>query len=229
MKSAAQSFFWENAHRNGLYKNWEELKEKFPYLHQAIKLLKKRKHNNLKALDIGCSTGKYSLVLAREYFSVTGIDISKAAIYMARAQIKRRKIAGTKFMVSDFMKYVSGTMFDFILDFSVFTHIHKKNWDKYLLNVKKHLKSEGLYLISLWSDSSSRVYGTDLDLSNTQEIILKTKNGDFYNYFFAKDEIYTLFSKYFRIIWIKESKLASFDKIQPGSDLSMFFILCSLP
>lgn len=219
--------FWETAHRVGLHKNWVELREKIPYLRRAINLIKAREFNNPKALDIGCSTGRYSFILAKEHFSVVGIDVSKTAIDIAKAEARRQKITNVKFLVSDFLKYDAKQKFDLVLDFSVFTHISKQNWNKYLGKIKTHLKRSGFLLVSLWSYNSRRVYDTDLDFSNGRGIILKTKAGDFYNYFFSEDEIKTLFSKFFKIYWIEEKELKSLERIQPSSNLNMFFVLCS--
>lgn len=59
--------------------NWEErLKSEVPFL---VKLLK---HNNAqKIIDVGCATGEHAIALAKEGFSVLGIDKSEAMIAVA--------------------------------------------------------------------------------------------------------------------------------------------------
>lgn len=53
------------------------------------KVLKKEK--NAKILDLGCGTGKYSILLAEEGYSVQGVDFSKEMLAVAKKKAREKK------------------------------------------------------------------------------------------------------------------------------------------
>lgn len=210
-------YFWEKAHQDKLYKNWTEVEEKLPYLLKAIELIKS---TTPTALDVGCSIGNYSSVLVKNGFQVKGIDISPEAIRLAKERVD------AEFVVADARQFSSGS-YDFILDYSCFTHLEEKYRQSYIKNIKQMLNPQGIYLNSVWSKNSTRAYDINPSKESKSGFTKKTDKGEFYNYFFTKEELREIFSD-FTIHTIQEERLNSFRKIQPDSDLKLYFVTASL-
>ncbi len=90
-----------------------------------------RKGKTGRALDLGCGTGTHSIYLARQGFSVTGLDLSPTAI--RRAQNKA-DVAGLKpqFMVHDVTRldFLDGP-FDIALDVGCFHALNTAGQQRY--------------------------------------------------------------------------------------------------
>jgi 2-polyprenyl-3-methyl-5-hydroxy-6-metoxy-1,4-benzoquinol methylase len=73
--------------------------------------------SRIRILDVGCASGACSWFLAREGFSVTGIDASEIAIGRARGRFDEDRLRG-KFIVVDFTKPLqfSNESFDAVID-----------------------------------------------------------------------------------------------------------------
>ncbi len=67
-------------------------------------------------LEIGCGTGSNAIWLARQGFTVTGLDISSRAISMAQERVADEGVE-CRFVAADFLRYpVADTRFDFVFD-----------------------------------------------------------------------------------------------------------------
>lgn len=99
----------------------------------------------VKILDLGCGTGAATWFMAREGFSVTGIDGSKTAIKIAE---KRFTLEGLKgdFAVGDIidLDYGNGT-FDCVTDIGAIQHNSYKNIKKIISEVYRVLKPGGKF------------------------------------------------------------------------------------
>lgn len=109
-------------------------------------LLSLSKKFNL-GLDIGTGDGRNIPILKRFCKKVVGIDFSKKAINLAK-----NRFPSTKFERLDMLtkKLKNIGQFDFILDWGVFTHIRKKDTQKYLSKINKLLSPNGIYLVVIW-------------------------------------------------------------------------------
>jgi len=95
-------------------------------------------------LDIGCGTGHGSNLLARNFKRVYGVDISQEAIDYAKKNWQKGNI---KFIVGSGTEIpFSKNTFDIAVAFEVFEHI--KNWKKFLSELKRVIKRNGLIYIS---------------------------------------------------------------------------------
>ena len=100
-----------------------------------------------KALDIGCGTGNNAIWLAGQQFVVTGCDISKTAIEIAREKASGSNIDGT-FVVADFMESsIPGSPFGFVFDRGCLHSVGEaKERMQFAENVFSHLEAGGLWL-----------------------------------------------------------------------------------
>ncbi len=111
-----------------------------------------------KLLDIGCGVGRVCFLAAKKGFSITGIDIEKKAIDLARKNAKRLGIAAScTFITGDILKQqsLSNGTFDVIICSEVIEHVSDP---KKIINFAfNKLKKGGLLILTtphdqkLWS------------------------------------------------------------------------------
>jgi len=127
-----------------------------------------------KALDIGCGSGTDSIWLAKQGFSVTGIDVS--AIALEKAQQKASD-AGVQceFLEADFpelKRKITGAPFGFVFDRGCFHSFDTgEEREKFAKNVAGHLKEDGIWL-SLVGSADDRPRDTGPPRRTARDIIL---------------------------------------------------------
>ena len=91
----------------------------------------------IRVLDVGCAQGYYSLSMATEGCSVTGIDFLDANVRICAALAAERGFSNALFFavsIEDFIDKVELGQFDLVLGLSVFHHIaHARGFDFGLL------------------------------------------------------------------------------------------------
>ncbi len=94
-------------------------------------------------LDAGCGTGQLSIPLIRAGFSVTGIDVSRAMLDIARSKTEPRDRAN--FIVSDVrsMEFPTGT-FTAVMASKLFQHVG--NWESAVDEIIRVTKDSGLFI-----------------------------------------------------------------------------------
>lgn len=99
--------------------------------------------NRKKILDLGCGPGFHTKYLIKRGAKVKGIDFSKELINFAR-----KENPSVEFTICNAEKLpYKNNEFDFVLSSLVMGHV--KNWDKVLKEVKRVLKSNGLFVFSI--------------------------------------------------------------------------------
>lgn len=100
----------------------------------------------IKILDLGCGTGNHAWYLAREGFSVYGIDGSKTAIKFAKKRLAQEGLRA-ELMVGDIIQLpYEHNFFDAVIDSAAIQHNNLKNIGKIIENVHRVLKPEGRFL-----------------------------------------------------------------------------------
>jgi len=119
------------------------------FIENIFKKYSKRKIRSI--LDLGCGTGSHSIRLAGKGFDVVGVDISKKMIQEAR--LKSKKSTKVKFLARPMQKFILNKKFDACV--SMFTSINYllsyKDIKSTLLNVKRQLKKNGLFIFDCWN------------------------------------------------------------------------------
>lgn len=143
-------------------------------------------------LDIGCGNGWISLYLASKGINVVGIDSSKIAIEDANSAKNKSKTKKVKFEVADFLKFSTKRNFDIVVDRGLFHHIPKTEWKKYMSQLSKLLRENGLFYLEVFSYNKK---------GKTSSYKSKDKRNDYwtYNSFFSKESIQKMFSSKFSI------------------------------
>jgi 2-polyprenyl-3-methyl-5-hydroxy-6-metoxy-1,4-benzoquinol methylase len=118
-------------------------------------------------LDLGCGTGKWSIILNKKGAKVTSVDNSKEMLDVLNKKIKLEKLK-INTLKKDISKLKLNKKFDIIVMGLVMNHI--KNLDKLFKIIRAHLKSGGIFLMS------DPVYFPEVKKPTTKEIkILENK------------------------------------------------------
>ena len=167
-----------------------------------VKWLKKEKISG-KVLDIGCGGGRHTIVLAKEGFEVYGIDFSKSAVKVAQNNARKASVSDkTFFKVGDALNLpYTDDFFNVINDDGCLHHISKDDWKKYLQNVTKVLKKDGILRVKVFSKNCNFYEVNKPKNSDDHWILVPSKD---YTYFFDKNEISGLFENDFDMIKIEE-------------------------
>lgn len=114
-----------------------------------LRIIKKGGSRKKKILEIGCGNGRDSLFLAQNGFNVTGIDLSREAIRLARKNSKTSKIRGkVSFKQADAEKLpFPARAFDGVYSIGV---LHSTNLGKSLSEIARVLKTGGVALLHFW-------------------------------------------------------------------------------
>jgi len=122
-----------------------------------------------RVLDIGCSGGLHAIELAKRGYSVTGIDVERSAVELAR---KRSAAAGLKadFYAADLEKDDLAGFGRFGLVYSlgnVISHIPKKRLPVVLRKIRLSLAVDGIFLfdfLAIGGAFPEEVYEEDLGI-----------------------------------------------------------------
>lgn len=165
-----------------------------------IELVERGKVKPCKTIDLGCGAGNYAIYLAGIGFDVTGIDISPAAIKIAKENAKKKGVK-SNFLVADVLgdfDEVKET-FDFAYDWELLHHIFPEDRKKYVKNVYKILNPRGEYVSVCFNEKDPQFGGSGK--------YVKTRIGTVL-YLSSEEELRDLFDPGFNIIELKTIEIS---------------------
>lgn len=117
--------------------------------------------SKVKILDLGCGTGAATWYMAREGFSVVGIDGSKTAIKIAQKRFKAEKLKA-ELKIGDIIKLDwPNNYFDAVTDIASIQHNSSQNIKKIISEVYRVLKPGGKFFGTMIAeDKNSNWAGT---------------------------------------------------------------------
>jgi len=136
-----------------LSEEWWNENGKFRILHKIrpirvkyiLDQMNKKKLKNLDILDLGCGGGLVSESLSRLGANVTGIDFVKNNIEVAKQHSNKKKLKiNYKYANIETLKIKK--KYDLIIMYEILEHLD--NWEYFLINISKNLKSKGILVIS---------------------------------------------------------------------------------
>lgn len=129
----------------GHKKNPSKTKKEVGFICRALDLSKKA-----KILDLACGQGRHSVELARKGYQITGLDLNKNLLNLAKKSAKKKRV-GLRLIQSDMRKIPSENEFDAVISmFTYFGYFKKERENlKVLREVFKVLKPGGLFLLDL--------------------------------------------------------------------------------
>jgi SAM-dependent methyltransferase len=142
------SNFKEYAKYYDFFNSGKDYKKECSYIDSIIKRFNPRTKT---ILDIGCGTGLHDFELAYLDYEVTGIDISKEMIEIAKIEaIKRNK--SVAFYVDSDQEYIAPHKFDSIISlFHVISYqVTDSKLSKLFEVANNNLKSGGLFIFDYW-------------------------------------------------------------------------------
>ena len=165
-----------------------------------VDLLRTRKILPCDAVDIGCGCGNHAVWLAGQGFRTTGIDISPAAIALAR-QLAREKGVECRFVEGDVTEDVARHegAFDLGYDWEVLHHVFPEKREAYVSNVHRMLRPGATHLSVCFSEEDPDFGGT----GKYRQTPLGTTL-----YFSSEEEIRELFSQKFQILELHTTPIA---------------------
>lgn len=99
-----------------------------------------------KVLDAACGTGYGTALLAQTAQKVCGIDISEEAISYAKSNYSAENV---DFTVANIEKLpFENDFFDVVVSFETIEHVDAQKQEKFLCEVKRTLKKDGIFIIS---------------------------------------------------------------------------------
>lgn len=138
-------------------------------------------------LDLGTGPATQAIELAKLGFDVVGTDISPTAIEKAQLRAKKENVK-IKFIADDILETkLKQKEFDFILDRGVFHTKDPELREKFIENIKRILKPDGIYFMKCFSTKTPGTWGPHR---------------------FTKEQIKQYFGDKFEILSIKESTFA---------------------
>jgi len=154
MKEEKQSDFWESNYESGQYLNhWDY---KYPSQELVTFIASGIIPKDAKCLDLGCGAGNEAIFLAKCGYKVTGIDLSRKAIEIAKERSLTKNVK-IDWIVGDVLasKLVSNS-FDFINDRGCFHHIKEADRTNYANEMFRLLKTGGKLMIRGCGDEKSQ-------------------------------------------------------------------------
>ncbi len=146
---------------------------------------------NKRVLDIGCSEGLGTYLLAKECGFATGIDLDEDAINTARSNWDSSNI---EFICNDFFSMPAGS-WDAIVSFDVIEHIFPKHINRFWKGVLGNLETTGITIIGT-PNETSQIHASSVSKKGHVNVYsmdrLEEEMGKYFHHIFcfgANDEI----------------------------------------
>lgn len=167
---------------------------------QLIEFLKEiqKTLNTGKTLDLGCGEGRHAIYFAEKGFDSYGIDYIEIAIEEAKQKALEKGVSVNFQAMNVLMLEFRDNFFDVVLDWSVLDHIKPKDWDTYVSDISRILKSGGYLILTEFGANDEWV-------TDKRKNFFESKSH--YDHYFRMDEIEKLFGKDFKIIRTTETSI----------------------
>ena len=127
-----------------------------------------------RALDVGCGEGVYSAYLAKQGFSVVGVDFVPAALAAARTLADLAELH-LDLHEADVLDYSSITAFDVVLDSGCLHHLPKGKVSRYRARLDEWLAPGGDYVLVHFAHS--RPWGAHPVMSHPPGMVTWSSRG----------------------------------------------------
>jgi ubiquinone/menaquinone biosynthesis C-methylase UbiE len=146
------TYDWDSAYKNRDFEHWE-LNYPSPELSALVAAGFFGKHARI--LDVGCGGGLDSIFLAQLGFNVIGVDISSAALKIAKRRAAKAHVTVDWRFGSVLELPVEDETIDFVTDRGLFHLVKDGDRPKYSLEVHRVLKLHGRVLLRGASEKSA--------------------------------------------------------------------------
>lgn len=164
-----------------------------------LNFVKKQLKKSSIIIELGCGAGNYVIHLAKEGYDVTGVDISQNAIEIAIHSAKDKAVQ-CQFFNANVLEDLSqiSEKYDLVYDWELLHHIFPEDREKYYKNIKRVLKTGGLYFSVFFSEESPQFGGKGKYRKTPLDTVL---------YFSSESEIKKLAESFFKIVELKSIEI----------------------
>lgn len=150
-----------------------------------------------RALDLGCGEGRHTILLGKQGYEVTALDLEPLALRKAKAFADRAGVAA-RFIVGNALDLrFPAARFDLVVDYGCFHHVVMGDWTRYRREIGRVLKPGGHLVLSVFSTK----FRHHVEERRTRNWIVHRNH---YDHFFTTGEIRRTFSVRFDILAILE-------------------------
>jgi ubiquinone/menaquinone biosynthesis C-methylase UbiE len=149
-------------------------------------------------LDVGAGRGKLAMRLADMGYKVIGLEYVKQMVDKSNAEAKERNMADqVRFLEGDVLAIAFvDEGFDIVTDVGLLQHMANTDWEKYVSEVARVLKTDGLYI----NVSLSRETPAFMDWQPAQSATGTFEKYGLTYHFFTNDEMRDLFEDQFEVV-----------------------------
>ena len=110
-------------------------------------------------MDVGCGTGENAIFYAQNKFTVSGLDLARAAIDQARSKAKERNVK-VDFQEGNALALdFKADSFDYVTDSGLFHTFNDAQRPLFREEVARVLKPKGVYFMMCFSDKEPTNWG----------------------------------------------------------------------
>ena len=160
------------------------------------------------ALDIGCGNGRNSIFFAEKGFKVDAIDLSKAAISLAK-KLAKDKNCNINFFTDSLFNFESNGQYDVIYDAGLFHHIFPHRRPEYLQKIFQFLKDDGVFCLVAFNEKMGSIK-TDLEIYQNKSM----EGGISY----PREKLISVFNPMFELLTYRPLKNRSKEEQMFGHD-----------
>lgn len=185
----------------GIVKVWEEIYQKegrvftrvHPDMQELLTLLKEKRVK--RVLDLGCGTGRHTLLLAKNRFQVYGIDISLEGVNNTRQTLNKVGLKANVSVGNIYKKLpYPDSFFDAIISIQTLHHSTTKEIKKLIGEIERILSSNGCIFITVPSKMNQAKKFKKIEGGTFMPLNGKEKNLP--HHYFTREEIRRMFSNF---------------------------------
>ncbi len=223
----AQNKIWDQEYRKPkLITNSDEPQLDFKHFVKWLKRKQKVELDGLKTLDLGSGTGKNSLYLAEREAEVTGIELSRTAVDIAKERAEERELQ-VEFKVGDIGQPFPfpDESFDLLLDVVSSNSLNEEERKKYLTESFRVLKAGGYFFVkALCKDGDKHAVNLIKMSPGPEKDSYKIPGLGLIERAFSKEDFQDAYSKFQILSLERKSSYTQFD----GKSYKRFFWLAYL-
>jgi ubiquinone/menaquinone biosynthesis C-methylase UbiE len=136
--------YWENAYGSGEYKHWEF---SYPSPELVALVAAGALKRNAKVVDVGCGGGIDAIFMTQCGFRVIGVDISLAALKIAKKRARKAHVEVDWCRGSVLQLPIKDGIVDFLMDRGLFHLVEDGDRPGYASEIFRVLKNKGRALI----------------------------------------------------------------------------------
>lgn len=188
---------WENIYRNNKLRKQIDMKPSIEVT-KLISMLRQRNYKRI--LDLGCGTGRHTLLFAKEGFETYATDIAPTGIKLTKELLAKNGLEAK--IVKHDMKNkfpFEDNFFDAVISIQVIHHNRLKNIRKTISEIYRMLKSKGLLFVTVPKGKSPYQGKKFKKIERNTFMPTEGREKGVAHHYFSKAELEREFSKFRKV------------------------------